>query len=294
MHSLQVSQLFIYPVKSLRGFSTNQAELTPLGLKYDRHWMIINEKQSFVTQRKHPEMVLIKTHIDDSCLYLSKEGMSDIRIPLKSSLNSQRNTFTATVWQDNCQVQDEGDEVAEWLMQALNSQKTLRLVRMASNHARPQSKADRFGSQNTTQFADAVAYLICYQPSLDKLNQELHSKGFEHCSMEQFRPNIVLKNAPSDQNNSELPPFSEHNVKAFAHANYVFDSHDHCQRCIVPTIDLKTGKKHPQQEPYKTLVQLNPMPNQAKAPAFGQNATLKQANKEQLIKIDDPILTIMT
>ena len=292
MHSLQVSQLFIYPVKSLRGIPIEQAELTPLGLKHDRHWMIIDEKQSFITQRKYPQMVLIKTRIDETFLYLSKDDMPDLRIPLYDNINGRGNTFTATIWQDDCQVQDEGHKVSLWLMQALNSKKTLRLVRMANQHARPQSKADRFGLDNTTQFADAVAYLICYQKSLDKLNQELHTKGFDHCSMEQFRPNIVLNESLSNQESSALKPFAEHNVKEFVHANYIFNSHDHCQRCIVPTIDLETGEKHPQQEPYKTLVQLNPMPEHPKAPAFGQNATLKQADKGQLIKIDDFISTI--
>ena len=290
MHELQVSQLFIYPVKSLRGFAVKQAELTPLGLKYDRHWMIINENQKFVTQRKHPKMVLIKTQIDDNHLYLSKDGMPDFQIALTDSAKNIERPFTATVWQDNCMVQDEGDEVSAWLMQALNSKKKLRLVRMAKNHIRPQSNADRFGSQNTTQFADAVAYLISYQASLDKLNQELKNKAIKPCSIEQFRPNIVLN---TSSNKDVLAPFQEHEVKEFVHTDYSFTSHDHCQRCIVPTIDLNSAEKHPLQEPYKTLVGLNPMPDQPKAPAFGQNATLKQANKGQLIKLNDPISITM-
>jgi len=70
---MKVSELYLYPVKSLKGFQLEQAELTPLGLKYDRAWMIIDDSYQCITQRKHPQMVLIKTAIEKNCLKISAE-----------------------------------------------------------------------------------------------------------------------------------------------------------------------------------------------------------------------------
>jgi len=154
---------------------------------------------------------------------------------------------------------------------------------MATGEKRPQSNADRFGKNTTTLFSDSVGYLLCNQSSLDELNLELNRKGFEPCTMEQFRPNIVLR----DSEQQSLAAFAEHQTKIFENANYSFISCDPCQRCIVPTVDIQTGTKHPEQEPYKTLVPLNPMPDKPKAPAFGQNAVLDSQSNGQIIQIGD-------
>ena len=58
MSKVQISQLNIYPVKSLKGISLNESEVTVEGLKYDRNWMIIDSENKFEsnlrTAIKHP------------------------------------------------------------------------------------------------------------------------------------------------------------------------------------------------------------------------------------------------
>ena len=284
---MKINELYIYPVKSLRGIPVEKAELTPLGLRFDRHWMIIDDNNQFVTQRKHPNMVLIKTRLSDNFLHLSKQGMPEVQIPLTPT-SSNKQAISATIWRDECQVIDEGKEFGFWITKALDSKKPLRLVRMAPNKQRPQSQGERFGNENTTQFSDAVSYLICHQSSLNVLNDALIEKDFEPSSIEQFRPNIVLENT-----NNELNAFQEHHVTSFNHTNYSLVSRDPCQRCIMPTVNIQTGEKHPKQEPYKTRVTLNPMPDNPKAPAFGQNATLAPESNGQIITIGDNINVIL-
>ncbi len=289
---MEISQLFIYPVKSLRGIRVTQAELTPLGLRFDRHWMIINDKDQFVTQRKHPRMVLVKTKLDNDYLYLSSQGMEDLKISLAVDTDQLSNTTKATIWNDECTVTIENDIANQWITDALESKKPLRLVRMADGHQRPQSKAERFGENNTTQFADAVAYLLCHESSLDRLNESLTEKQLTPCDIEQFRPNIVIKNS-LDKEQPTLAAFQEHQVQKFANSHYGFISCDPCQRCIMPTINLLTAIKDPQQEPYKSLVQLNPMPDNPKAPAFGQNLTLLSKSIGQTITVGDEMSFIV-
>ncbi len=289
---MEISQLFIYPIKSLRGIQVTNAELTPLGLRFDRHWMIINDKNQFVTQRKHPKMVLIKTKLSDEYLHLSANGMDDLDIPLQRDPSQLANTSLATIWNDQCTVSTENDDANNWITKALDSKKPLRIVRMADDHQRPQSNAERFGENNTTQFADAVSYLLCHESSLNRLNDTLIENQLEPSDMEQFRPNIVIKNS-SDTSLPTLAAFQEHKVKKFANSHYGFISCDPCQRCIMPTINLQTAIKHPQQEPYKTLVHLNPMPDNPKAPAFGQNLTLLSKSIGQTISVGDQVSFIV-
>ena len=57
-----LTEINIYPVKSLGGISLDEAEVTDRGLKYDRRWMLVDEANGFLTQRVRPQMSLIKTN----------------------------------------------------------------------------------------------------------------------------------------------------------------------------------------------------------------------------------------
>lgn len=282
---MKVSQLFIYPVKSLRGISVEQSALTPLGLIYDRHWMVIDDKNQFVTMRKYPFMTRIHTQIKADCLILSTKGMPNMLVPLVSNETSitLNRIFKAVVWNDECDVVDEGTAVGEWLTKALVSNKPLRLVKMAENRKRPQSKPERFGN-STTQFSDASAYLLCNQASLNALNRYLEDQHFPAVEMQRFRPNIVVSG-------ETFPAFVEHQMGGctLKHTDYQFTICDPCQRCIVPNIDIKTGIKDSKQQPYKSLVTLNPMPENPKAAAFGQNVVLKKG-EQALVQLDDELM----
>lgn len=80
-----ITELMFFPVKSLAGFSLQEAQLTPTGIAYDRHWMIANESGRFITQRQSnfASLALIKTSLSSEHLILSKEGLGDFLIPLK-------------------------------------------------------------------------------------------------------------------------------------------------------------------------------------------------------------------
>ena len=60
---LIVSELFIYPVKSLGGITLNSANVTDRGFEHDRRWMLVDGKNQFLSQRQIPEMALLQTEI---------------------------------------------------------------------------------------------------------------------------------------------------------------------------------------------------------------------------------------
>ena len=56
---MEVASLYIYPVKGCRGISLDSAKLGPYGFLYDRFWMIVDESNTFVTQRQVPKIALL-------------------------------------------------------------------------------------------------------------------------------------------------------------------------------------------------------------------------------------------
>ena len=86
-----LKDIFIYPIKSLGGFSVKNAEVTDRGFKHDRRWMLIDENYNFLTQRSIREMSLIQTEIRDNLLIAFNTTHGDKK--LKNENNSDIKTL---------------------------------------------------------------------------------------------------------------------------------------------------------------------------------------------------------
>ena len=73
---VQITDLFIYPVKSLKGISLNEAETALRGFKYDREWMITDSDYHFLTQREIEAMATITVSI--TCLLYTSPSPRDV------------------------------------------------------------------------------------------------------------------------------------------------------------------------------------------------------------------------
>jgi uncharacterized protein YcbX len=89
-------QIFIYPVKSLRGVSVSEATITKYGFLYDRCYMLVKEDSSTPdVKNKHgsmligliPEMALFTTSIQ----YPSEEGDGEITVTFHSPGSEETN-----------------------------------------------------------------------------------------------------------------------------------------------------------------------------------------------------------
>lgn len=257
----RVTELNIYPVKSLRGISLPSALLTSQGLQHDRRWMVVRDNGRFVTQRELATLALVETTLQDDGVMLARDGFGSILLAFDRPAG---NTINSKVWSDAVETSDEGDEIAAWLTAATGSRQNLRIVRMAAGFRRQHNNVGRFGAENATLFADASPYLVANQESLDVLNQELLARGHEPVPMNRFRANVVV---------AGIPAFSERDVDSLGNAQFALGLRDACERCVVPTIDQDTAIKNPQHEPFKTLTDINPMPGK-RAPAFAENSIL--------------------
>lgn len=260
--TVTVTGLVVYPVKAMRGIALDAARLTPEGLEHDRRFMVVRGNGRFVTQRDMPRLATIETRLEAGGVALSAAGAGTVFVPFDATGGDP---LTVRIWGQDCAAVDQGEVVARWLGEALESPEPLRLVAMAPGFVRPQGKPRELGEDTHTRFADAAPFLVTAQASLDALNAELEAAGRGAVPMNRFRPNVVLDG---------LAAFAEHGVAGVTGPGYALRFAHPCQRCLVTTVDQATGRRDPEREPYSTLARLNPMPGQPDAPAFGQNAAL--------------------
>ena len=269
-----VAGLFVYPVKALRGIALDAARLTPEGLEHDRRFMVVRGNGRFVTQRDLPRLATIETRLEDNGVILSAAGAGTVFVPFDAVGGD---ALTVRIWGQDCAAVDQGEVIARWLGEALESPEPLRLVAMAPGFVRPQGKPKELGENTHTLFADAAPFLVTVRASLDALNAELEAAGRKAVPMDRFRPNVVVDG---------LAPFAEHDLARAAGPSYALRFAHPCQRCLVTTVDQATGRRDPEREPYPTLARLNPMPGQSDAPAFGQNAAL-HSGEGSTIRVGD-------
>ena len=276
MNGPEIIDLFVYPVKSMRGIALQSATLEPEGLAGDRSYMVVRENGRFVTQRDEPRLALIRTDFEGGSIRLGMEGCGAILLP---PAPSEGEIIRTRVWNDDCETLNFGDEVSRWLTEALQSEERLRLVCMAPGYTRPQGKPEVLGADTHTRFADAAPYLVTSEASLAELNRNLARRGHAAVGMDRFRPNIVIRG---------IEAFTEHRLGGFSGPGYVLDFCHPCQRCVITTIDPASATRDPDWQPYKTLRDINPMPGDPRAPAFGQNARLGQ-RAGAVIRVGDRI-----
>ena len=262
---IQITDLFIYPVKSLKGIALDNSQTGQRGLEFDREWMITDNAYNFISQREIELMTTIETKIDTSSLILSSPQNRAIRVPLESN---RINKVKVMVWDDYCDAYDEGDEASSWLTEALGTHKgsSLRLVRFDQKGKRLVPKKYLNGIHAESAFSDQFPYLITSWESLSKLNNGLLENNSKKVSMNRFRPNIVIKGL------SDIEKMTSFNLTC-EKGDYQFGLRKPCKRCKITTINQETGEIENPKEPLATLVKLKNS-EESHGAFFGQNAIL--------------------
>ncbi|KAK2190400.1 hypothetical protein NP493_82g04008 [Ridgeia piscesae] len=104
--------------------------------------------------------------------------------------------------------------------------------------------------------------MLISEGSLADVNKKLPS-GVSKVTMDQFRPNFVA---------SGCDAFDEDSWKDVYIGGVKYTNIKKCDRCILTTVNPKTGTKHPDMEPLKTLRSYRLIvPEFDQAPCFGVN-----------------------
>lgn len=250
MSDLVISQLAIYPVKSMRQIPLKKSEIDMGGLKHDRRWMVVDANGVMLTQRQLARLCLIQPELInpeiDCSLLLHAPDMPDIKVSVPDGAAKRK----VKVWLDEVSACDGGDDIAQWLSRFLNV--PCRLVYFPDNeirivdqtYARPEDR---------TAFSDGFPILLTTQASLDDLNSRMN----EIIPMARFRPNIVV---------SGCQAFAEDHWKMLKVGDIFLRVVKPCSRCIIPSIDIASAERGG--EPIKTLITYRKRDNTI---IFGQN-----------------------
>ena len=243
---LNVSELYIYPIKSLAGIKLNRAEVSDRGFKYDRRWMLIDEHNRFISQREVALMALLKVTIEDENLLITYNDTS-IKVPF---IFENKAVIQVNIWDDTCEALVIDENIDKWFSKHLDI--NCRLVYMPDASLRVTDP--RYAPEGcVTSFADAYPFLLISQASLDDLNSRLEMA----VPIDRFRPNIVISGGQ---------PYQEDEMNELTINGVSFFGVKLCARCNIPTIDQQTAKAG--KEPTKTMARYRLKNNKI---YFGQN-----------------------
>jgi uncharacterized protein len=275
--SMKISEINIYPIKSLGGITLNEAIIEQRGLQYDRRWMLVDENGKFLTQREFPKISTISIGLTKNSLKVSVEGFDDLFVPYEV----EGETIKVEVWGSYADAILHDSHINNWFSEVL--QTNCRLVFMPDNSRREINP--RFVvNKDIVSFADGYPFMILGENSLNDLNSRLETT----LPMNRFRPNLVVSNSEA---------FAEDNWKKIKIGDTFFRTTKPCERCVITTVKqtdgVFTGK-----EPLKTLAtfrrtkHLFPTNYQdfglsENAVLFGQNLVAENFGK--LIKVGDKV-----
>ena len=284
---MQLSGLFLYPVKSFRGCAVTAADVDALGLVGDRRFLVVDENGAHLTQRPLPRMALISTELTSTALRLRADGVGEISVPLRALVPATLRTVS--IWRSQgLLAEDCGRDVSAWLSTFLGV--TCHLVRIGEKFRRPVLDRPVFAATAATapvddgrvvsadlfNFADGYPFLVVSEASLAHLNDRLVAIGEEPVPMDRFRPTLVV---------SGCPAFAEDTWSRLRIGAITFRSGGPCARCIVTTTDQFSGERG--HEPLRTLTTYRRDPADPSRINFALNLT--HETKSGTLRVGDAV-----
>ncbi len=253
MSTVTLSEIIIYPVKSMRGINLLYSDITSMGPHLDRRWMLIDDSGTMLTARKHPKIATVQPAI-------SPQGMLTLLLPNGESRDvplarDAMPRVTAKVWDDEVQATHLDPQIDQWLSDYLGH--GCRLVWFPEHETR-QVDPHYAKPGDQTGFSDGFPLLLISEASLQALNDRLADQGEPPVPMKRFRPNLVVRGCDA---------FAEDRWKAIRIGDVTFEVVKPCSRCIMTTVNPDTGERE-SAEPLRTLMSFRKQGNKV---MFGQN-----------------------
>lgn len=275
---MTISELHIYPIKSLSGLSVQEVVVEEKGFRHDRRFMLVTPEGDFITQRTHHQMALIDVAIlpsgvSDDVLRVWHRHRPDDVLEIPLAVAAPTETMLVSIW-DSIDVPavPVSAEADRWFSNVLG--KSCRLVFMPETTQRAvDPKYARDTQKDMVSFADGYPYLLIGQTSLDTLNQRLA----DPITMLRFRPNVVVQGSS---------PYEEDSWAEFRMGDLDFYGVKPCARCVLTTIDPETGEQG--KEPLRTLTTYRRWNSKI---LFGQNVLAKSTGNTVVgtLRVGQPI-----
>src|SRR5436190_9316042 len=151
---MYISEINIYPIKSLKGISLDSAKVEDRGLQFDRRWMLTTPEGMFFTQREFPRMATVTTEVTSDGLRVASNGTGELSIPFEPDSGERQRV---TVWQSGCDGLVYKGAVSEWFSDAIGTR--CQLVFMPDGTKRHiNSRFDR--GDDIVSFADGYPLMV--------------------------------------------------------------------------------------------------------------------------------------
>ncbi len=238
---MRLTALRIYPVKSMRGYDVESAQLLPWGLEHDRRWAVLEPDGTELTAREHPPLLLVRPIPTAGGLLLQADGRPDLLVPRPVTGARRESDWIGPTL-------GAGPAADEWLSRTLGHPSVL--VHQDDAATARTVKAEHGGAgTDPLTLADTAPLLLTTEVSLRRLDQLVAQTASERgetvpgpLSMVRFRSNLVVDGERA---------FAEHDWPGLRVGEVELRFAESCDRCVMPTYDPDTlAHDH---EPTRTL-----------------------------------------
>lgn len=264
---ITLSRIYIHPVKSMRGLQLSHTQVITSGLLFDRIFMLTKPDGTFITARQYPEMVLFTPTLLNNELSIKAPDGRNVSVNLCDFLPDAQPT---EVWGNNFTALVAPSKINSWLSDYFQKQIELRWL------GPELTRRAKYQPEIPLSFVDGYPFMLINQASF----QDLQRRCPANLKWEQFRPNLVVSGAAA---------FAEDNWQVIQIGEVVFDLVTPCSRCILTTVSVEHGEKHPTKEPLPTLQTFRTAENGDVD--FGQNMI---ARNNGIIRTDDKVEILST
>ncbi|KAI5813896.1 MOSC N-terminal beta barrel domain-containing protein [Pyronema omphalodes] len=275
--TIRIKSLFIYPIKSCRGIELNSTSFTRTGFQHDRQFVFAlgPAPYTFITQRSHPKMALIKTSINGDQLTVSWPGFvkfppfasggydwlnrNSFSVPLSSSAYQNAEKAEVKVWQDkpNSYICPLPKQKLESLARFLEIKKPQELVFFRTAEEREvfrcAPRKELLGWQPKVRFQDSYPVSIMNLASVRHVAESLKKEGNNDSGIggikdgkievQRFRPNVIFEGPAA----FEEDHWKEISLSSGSAEEFTWNVSCRTTRCKLPNTNQETGVKHPQQ-----------------------------------------------
>ncbi|XP_029306037.1 molybdenum cofactor sulfurase [Cottoperca gobio] len=241
-----LTNIYIYPIKSCGAYEVHDWPVGPLGLLYDRSWMVVNGNGVYLSQKREQRLCLIRpqVHLPSNKLLLQASGMDTISVPLENNtqMHTSYRVCQSKVCGDRVETVDCGDEAASWLSDFLGQ--PCRLIRQSPGFTRHVKKKPSEAATSTSlSLVNEAQYLMINRASVRLIEKVMSSRQDDSEGdqlldtqnvISRFRANLVI---------AGVKPFEEDNWPHLIIGNTRFVAAGQCGRCQMIGVDQETGTK---------------------------------------------------
>ena len=96
---MKIADIFVYPIKSLRGTAVEEALVCGYGLEHDRRWILVDADSKMITQREYPRLATLHPHVENGRLRLALTR-GEVMLPCSGDYWTEEQV-TLDVWGDS-------------------------------------------------------------------------------------------------------------------------------------------------------------------------------------------------